>query len=155
MTDTPVRPIPTPGDLTARRCGTPLAGAPAPVCQAPAEPDAAATPLYDRRRWERALLATRLPHQAARLLGWGLAHLADSSGYLPAGGPQNANLLGRTLRMSGKQVRMSLNQLEQAGLITRPDIHTWEPQDVVRPITLTLPAAPARPAPPSTAQAAG
>ncbi|MFJ4687079.1 hypothetical protein [Streptomyces sp. NPDC088789] len=93
---------------------------------------------YDRARWERALIAAKLPHHSARILGWGLAHLCGTAGYLPPGAP-HADRLAERLRMSPKQVRMSLHQLEQARLISRPDIRTWTPCDLVRPLTLTVP----------------
>ena len=99
---------------------------------------------YDRHRWEKALLAVALPHYAARLLGWGLAHLAGDTGRL-ATGATHAERLGQALRLSSRQVRMSLQQLENAGLISRPDICTWQPQDLVRPITLILPPVDATP----------
>lgn len=94
---------------------------------------------YDRHRWEEALLATELPHHAARVFGWGLAHLAGDTGRL-AGGATHADRLAEALRLTGRQVRLSLQQLETAGLISRPDIHTWQPRHLMRPITLTLPA---------------
>ncbi|OSZ55394.1 hypothetical protein OQI_38770, partial [Streptomyces pharetrae CZA14] len=104
----------------------------------PAQPAPLLPPAYDRHQWEEALLAAPLPHHAARLLGWGLAHLAGPSGYFPPGSAE-ASSLGRKLRLSPRQVRLSLGQLQTAGLITRPDIHTWQPQSLVRPITLTMP----------------
>ena len=99
---------------------------------------------YDRHRWEKALLAVELPHYAARLLGWGLAHLAGDAGRLAAGAT-HAERLGQALRLTAMQVRMSLQQLENAGLISRPDIRTWQPTDLIRPITLTLPPVDATP----------
>lgn len=133
MTEQITRHAPTPLDLAAR---------PAAALTAPA-------PVYDRYRWEAALIDADLPHHAARLLGWGLAHLAGEAGYL-APGTAPAGRLARRFRLSGKQIRLSLSQLEHAGLISRPDIHTWRPQDLIRPITLTLPAADDRQEPPST-----
>jgi hypothetical protein len=137
MTDSNARVTPTPGDLAAAR--------------RPAMPGhPASPPSFDRHRWEQALLAAELPHHAARLLGWGLPHVAGNAGYLPAG-TANAERLARTLRLTGRQVRLSLQQLEEVGLISRPDIHTWQPKDLVRPITLTLPTTRARgEEPPST-----
>lgn len=125
MTESLTRAVPTPGDIAHRR---PLTVAPEPST-------------YDRNRWEEELLAAELPHYAARLLGWGLAHVVGPSGYMAAG-TTNTERLGRKLRLSARQVRLSLQQLENAGLISRPDIRTWEPQEkVTRPITLTLPSA--------------
>ncbi|GGZ80429.1 hypothetical protein ACFOOM_07720 [Streptomyces echinoruber] len=98
-------------------------------------------PAFDRYRWERALFSAELPHRNARLLGLVLAHYAGPAGYLPAGGMQHAGRLAEIADMTGRQVRMSLYQLERAGLIARPDIATWEPRELVRPITLTLPPA--------------
>lgn len=127
MTESLTRAVPTPGDIAQRK---PLPAAPAPQ-----------QGTYDRHQWEQELLAVALPHYAARLLGWGLAHLAGTTGYLPAG-TTNTDRMGRQLNLTGRQVRQSLQQLHEAGLISRPDIRTWEPQEkVTRPITLTLPSA--------------
>ncbi|MET7982548.1 hypothetical protein [Streptomyces sp. NPDC005281] len=93
---------------------------------------------YDRHRWEEALLATKVPHHNALLLGWTLAHMAGDAGYLPAGSTQMERLAARA-QINPKQARLSVMQLMQAGLVTRPDIETWEPREVTRPITLTLP----------------
>lgn len=123
------RPVPTPGDLAH---AAPLAR------RAPLEGGSVTAPPFDRRAWERALSATDLPHYAARLLGWGLAHLAGDAGYLPPG-TAAADRLGRVCRLTGKQVRMSLQQLQERRLISRPDIRTWQPHDLIRPITLTIP----------------
>ncbi|MEU6491119.1 hypothetical protein ABZ890_12080 [Streptomyces sp. NPDC046984] len=121
---------------------TPLA-----IAHRPAASQHSVTPSFDRHRWEQTLLAVDLPHHSARVLGFGLAHLAGTSGYL-APGTAHADRLGDTFHLTGKQVRLSLRQLEDRGLITRPDIHTWQPQDLVRPVTLTIPTAPARTEPP-------
>lgn len=133
MADSLIRPIPTPRVLAAR---------PKP----PAPPVPTVPPAYagfDRHWWEKALLAAELPHHAARLLGWGLAHLASKDGHLPSGSAQPGQL-GRALRLTHRQVLMSLRQLEDAGLIHRPAVdHRHRAQ--ARPITLTLPPAPAEP----------
>lgn len=126
MTEQLARSAVTPADI-ARRPPLPAALAPRPT-------------LYDRHRWEEALLAAPLEHHAARLLGWGLAHFAGTRGYLPPG-TTDAERLSRPLRLSVKQVRMSLRQLQEAGLISRPDMRTWQPKELSRPITLTLPPA--------------
>jgi len=107
----------------------------------PADPAPAAGPApYDRARWESAVLAGELPHQA-RLVALLLAHLAGPRGELPAGGAHNAERLAGLCRLPHKQAGISLNVLEKTGYFTRPSIHTWETPDVRRPITLTLPAA--------------
>lgn len=126
------RAIPTPRDLAARPARQAV-----PLAAAGLQPTAA---VYDRHRWEEALSATVLPHYAARLLGWGLAHLADGSGYLPPGSTRTERL-GAAAGLSLRQVRMSLGHLQTAGLIVRPDADTWRPQELSRPITLTMPAA--------------
>ncbi|MFE2046701.1 hypothetical protein ACFXAZ_38480 [Streptomyces sp. NPDC059477] len=117
--------IPTPRDIAASRTAPP-----------------AATPMpgYDRQRWEQALIATALPHPNARLLGWGLAHLAGPTGHMAPDVPDTGRLAAQ-LGMSPRIVRQSLTQLEHAGLVSRPDIHTWQPKDIVRPLTLTIPQA--------------
>ncbi|MEV6544419.1 hypothetical protein [Streptomyces sp. NPDC051665] len=106
---------------------------------------------YDRHRWEEALLASGLPHDNAVLLGWALAHMAGDAGYLPAG-TTSADRLASRSRLNDRQVRFSLTQLDRAGLISRPDIRTWAPKELVRPITLTLPASSARTEPPHTGE---
>lgn len=120
MTTPTTRPIPTPGDLAA-------AHRPAPSSS------------YDRHRWEAALLAASYLHRNARLLGLVLAHHAGASGHLPAGGVQHAGRLADEAGMSAKSARLSLHHLEMAGFIRRPDLATWQPKPLVRPITLTVP----------------
>lgn len=105
---------------------------------------------FDRHAWEEALIAAALPHHNAVLLGWSLAHAANTAGYLPSSitGPAN---LARRSRLNKRQVVFSIGHLEAAGLLRRPDPHTWPDKRDPRPITLTLPApAPARRVPPST-----
>lgn len=121
MTAPATRPIPTPADLAAA-------------------PRAAAAPAYDRHRWERALLGATYLHRNARLLGMVLAHHAGKSGHLPAGGIQHAGRLADEAGMTPKATRVSLYHLEVAGFIARPDLATWEPKAMVRPITLTVPS---------------
>ncbi|MCH5677853.1 hypothetical protein [Streptomyces gilvus] len=139
MTEPLTRPTVTPAVLAQRK----------PTPPAPASRLAA----YDRHAWEEALMAPPLQHHAARLLGWGLAHMAGERGYLPPGTTDTGEL-ARPLRLTGKQVRLSLRQLEQAGLVSRPDIRTWEPKNLLRPISLTLPTAEQlrRQEPPSTSE---
>ncbi|MER6532992.1 hypothetical protein ABT215_04055 [Streptomyces sp900105755] len=132
MTET-ARRFPTPGDVAARRI-----------------PPSPAAPSFDRDRWERALLAAPLPHHNARLLGWALAHLAPRSGKFPAGGPHGAERLSAFTNMTRKQLGISLAQLQEAGLIHRPDRRTWQAKDTTRPITLTLPSAALRTEPAHT-----
>jgi hypothetical protein len=117
-------------------------------------PAALAAPLaFDRFRWEEDVLSGELPFNA-RLVALVLAHCADAAGYLPADGPQNAHRVAERARLSAKQARVSLHQLEMAGYIRRPDIHTWQPRQIVRPVTLTRPAPATRtePAHPSGAE---
>lgn len=110
-------------------------------------------PAFDRFRWEEDVLASGL-HPNARLVALTLAHCADAAGYLSADGPQNAHRLAERARLTAKQARVSLHQLEMAGFIRRPDIHTWEPKSIVRPVTLVRPATATRsePAHPSGAE---
>ncbi|KPC86279.1 hypothetical protein ADL35_12415 [Streptomyces sp. NRRL WC-3753] len=99
---------------------------------------------YARARWESAVMASDL-HRNSRIIAFVLAHHADADGHLPAGGIQHATRLAHLGRITPRQARLSLAQLGARGFITRPDIATWEPQDdVVRPITLTMPAPSAR-----------
>jgi hypothetical protein len=93
---------------------------------------------YNRHRWEQALIATPVPHHNALLLGWALAHVAGDAGYVAPGAGDAASLAGPA-RLTPKQVRLFLRQLEKAGLISRPDIHTWQSREVVRPLWLILP----------------
>lgn len=112
----------------------------------------AAPDVYDRARWEAAVLVGDLPY-TARLLALLLAHLAGTRGELPAGGPHNADRLAHLARLPRKQTRISLGALERAGHFRRPSIHTWEERDVLRPITLTMPSAAIRQEPPHPGEA--
>lgn len=104
---------------------------------------------YDRKRWEAAVLASTLP-RAARTVALVLAHHAGVSGQLPAGGVhQEAGHLAADARTDTRMVRRMLTELELRGWISRPDSRTWQPQSVVRPITLTHPDAAVRQEPPS------
>lgn len=103
---------------------------------------------FDRRAWETALLSGDRTRDE-RQTGLVLAHLADPYGELAAGGPQEAGRLAGLGRVAAKHVRLALNKLEKDGLISRPSIHDWTRQSVVRPITLTVPA-PRRTEPPHT-----
>jgi len=113
---------------------------------------ATAPPAYDRARWGDAVLSGSL-HPNARLLALVLAHLAGPSGSLPAGGSHGAQRLAPQAGISERLTRISLNVLENEGYLTRPDIHTWQPEELLRPITLTLPSrAGAREEPPHTGE---
>lgn len=147
MTESLTRPVPTPSDVApppARPVPTPASlgrGRPGPAAVA------AAMRSYDRHRWEEALIAAGLPHHNAVMLGWSLAHAANSAGYLPSSitGPAN---LGRRSQLNKHQVQFSITQLERAGLIRRPDPHTWPDKTLPRPITLTVPGGQSSPEPP-------
>ncbi|MFJ2514669.1 hypothetical protein ACIPEL_15245 [Streptomyces griseoviridis] len=126
---TPHRPVPAPP-----RRAAPLPAPPAAAARPPAPSGPAG---YDRHRWESALLATRLPHRNAVLLGFALAHLAGDAGYVPAGAT-GLRRLARYACLTERETRMSLTQLERRQLVERPAADTWEPQDIPRPITLTI-----------------
>ncbi|MFF8034889.1 hypothetical protein [Streptomyces sp. NPDC016626] len=110
-------------------------------------------PAFDRFRWEEAVFTSEL-HFNARIVALVLAHCADAAGHLPPDGPQRAQRIAQRARITPRQARISLHLLEMAGLISRPDIHTWTHQDVVRPVTLTMPrqATHTQPTPPGEAE---
>lgn len=112
---------------------------------------AAPAPPYDRHLWEAAVFGSDL-HQPTRLVALLLAHYAGASGHIPAGGPQTAGRLAQESGVAPRATRLGLTKLETDGYITRPDIHTWTDRHRVRPITLTLPTAPARTEPPHTGE---
>ena len=124
-----------------------------PITRAIPTPAVLAQPLFDRARWEDDVFSSELPANA-RLIALALAYCAAPSGHLPAGGPQNANRLAERTRLSPKQARVGLHQLDMAGFIRRPSIHTWQYTDVVRPVTLVRPdkATRSEPAHPSEAE---
>lgn len=138
MTESITRAIPSPAVL---------ARAPRPPQPRPVQEP------FDRDRWEGDVFSSEL-HANARLVAMTLAHCAGVSGYLPVDGPQNAHRLAERTNLSPKQVRISLHLLEMAGFISRPDIHTWQPKTLVRPVTLVRPAQALRsePAHPSEAE---
>lgn len=107
---------------------------------------------YDRHRWEAAILASNLQRHG-RQLALTLAHHAGASGQLPAGGRHDAGHLAADTRLDARRVRLALSDLEHGGWIHRPDIHTWEPRQMLRPITLTFPADRGHQQPPSTSGA--
>jgi len=96
-------------------------------------------PLFDRAAWTEAVIASDLQRDQ-RHIALVLAHFADPFGELAPGGHQEAAKLSRAARMAPKRVRISLHDLELRGFIRRPSIHTWERQNLVRPVTLTVPA---------------
>ncbi|MEU9386185.1 hypothetical protein AB0D38_36855 [Streptomyces sp. NPDC048279] len=116
--------------------------APTPAAMATRKP-ARTAPAWDRHTWEEALLAATLPHHGARLLGWGLAHLAPTSGQFRAGTSRDAGYLGQALRLSAKQLHMGFSQLERAGLLARAGAAATDgPRHVLaQAFTLTLPSA--------------
>lgn len=107
---------------------------------------------YDRARWERAVILSDL-HRGSRLVALVLSHYADGSGHLAQGGIQESAALQLATGLTGKNVRLSMKHLQHRGFLTRPDICTWSRQDVVRPVTLTMPPAAARPEPPHSGEA--
>ncbi|HET8969419.1 MAG TPA: hypothetical protein VFN19_00050 [Candidatus Nanopelagicales bacterium] len=98
----------------------------------------ATAPAFDRFRWEQAVLSSHV-HLNARMVALVLAHCAGTAGYLPPDGPQRVGRIAERARLTIRQVRVSLTQLEYAGLISRPDLEAWPLKKVVRPLTLTMP----------------
>ncbi|MFJ5156357.1 hypothetical protein ACIQCF_33315 [Streptomyces sp. NPDC088353] len=111
-------------------------------------PPATARPVtadrYDRHAWETAVLSSTL-HRNTRCVAFVLAHHADATGYLPAGGPQHASRLAHLARITPKQARLAMQQLENWHYLVRPDIRDWPPTEMVRPVRLTVPPVPAYP----------
>lgn len=103
---------------------------------------------YTRQAWEQTVMLSGLHHNA-RHVALALAHYAGPDGRLPAGGVQDVASLAGVTDIGAKQVRFSLRKLEAGGWIRRPSIHGWPSEQGVRPLTLTMPPAPAD-APPST-----
>lgn len=120
--------------------------APAPAAMAVMRP----TP-YDRHEWEDAVLSTAF-HCSARLLALTLAHYAGPGGHLPAGGIQHTGRMAGRTGLGPERVRSDLRHLEKAGFLWRPDRDPAK-GNLVRPITLTMPAARARGELPSTGEA--
>ncbi|MGW5123007.1 hypothetical protein ACWEQ7_02900 [Streptomyces sp. NPDC004069] len=110
----------------------------------PAKARPAMTDQYERHAWETSVLASTL-HRNTRIVAFVLAHRADATGYLPAGGPQHASRLSHLARITPKQARLALQQLENWHYLVRPDLRDWPATEMVRPIRLTVPLVPAQP----------
>ena len=132
------RPVPTPAALAATR---------RPPAVRPAD-----APPYDRRAWEKAVQADTTLFYAPRLLAFVLAHHAGADGHLPAGGIQHLGELARLTRLPQRSVKLSLRDLDRAGLLRRPPAPPGQQTHVARPITLTVPEAAER-VPPCTGEA--
>ncbi|WP_031104311.1 hypothetical protein [Streptomyces sp. NRRL S-146] len=153
MTEPIARAIPSPAVLARAPRPPQPQPRPVPVPVPQLRPQPVQEP-YDRDRWEDAVFSSEL-HANARLVALALAHRAGVSGYLPIDGPQNAHRLAERTNLSPKQVRISMHLLEEAGFISRPDYDTWQPKELVRPVTLVRPAPPvtrSEPAHPSEAE---
>lgn len=131
------RPVPTPAALAARRPRRPETGRPADA------------PPYDRHAWESAVLADATLFYAPRLVAFVLAYHAGADGHLPAGGIQHRGELARLTKLPQKSVKLSLRDLDRAGLLRRPPAPPGQQSHVARPITLTVPSTAER-VPPST-----
>lgn len=127
MTDSNTRP--TPSLLAARRPAAPVTAAVALPVRS-----------YDRRVWEQAVMRGGL-HPVAGVLAFVLAHYAGDAGYLPPGEFQHPDRLGEVSGMTARQVRVSMDALRDAGLVSRPPLRGWDKtkHGGLRPITLTLP----------------
>lgn len=123
---------------------TPQEAAPATAAAAP-EP-------YTRQAWERSIMLSNL-HRGTRHVALVLSHYADAQGELPEGGVQDVAAMELATGLSGRNVRLSVAQLERRGWLRRPDIRDWPAGRGVRPVTLTMPPAAARPEPPHTGEA--
>lgn len=102
-----------------------------------------AAPVFSRREWERAVLASDL-HPSDRAVALVLAHLAGGASVLPAGGTHTYGRLSTLTRVSYKGVKQSLVHLQAGGFIDRPDVRTWADRRIW-PVTLTMPPAPTPP----------
>ncbi len=111
-------------------------------------------PLFDRDRWEAAVMASDL-QPYARLVALALAHSAGPAGYLPVDGPQKAPRLAERTRLSVKHARISLHVLEEAGFLDRPSMDTWQPKTLARPVTLVFPPQATRSEPGHPSEAEG
>ncbi|MFJ8140625.1 hypothetical protein [Streptomyces sp. NPDC096013] len=108
-------------------------------------------PPYDRAQWERAVMSSPL-HRNTRIVAFVLAHHADELGVVCAGGVQAPTRLEHLARITPKQARLALQQLENWHFFVRPDIRDWPPGSPVRPLALTLPPLAARAEPPHTGE---
>ncbi|MEW2570467.1 hypothetical protein [Streptomyces sp. NPDC047070] len=97
-----------------------------------------ARPLYDRARWEQALLASGLQANA-KFVGLALASLAGDAGYLPAGNVQSVRHIARLVGLQPNPVRVAMTALGVEKFILRPRAE-GQSRTVGRPITLTLPS---------------
>ncbi|MEY2249344.1 hypothetical protein AB8A21_41620 [Streptomyces sp. BF23-18] len=107
-------------------------------------PAALSTPVaYNRRAWERQLLAASGVNHDMRIVGLVLAHLADEQGELPANGPHSNGQLARMCRLQEQRIREAVNSLQTKRFLTRPDLQEWtadvRQNYMVRPVTLTMP----------------
>lgn len=141
MTASATRGIPTPAALAA------MPRRPEPGAVRPAD-----APPYDRRAWESAVQADRGLFYAPRLVAFVLAHHAGEDGYLPAGAIQHLASLADLTGLTTRTVKLSLRDLDRAGLLHRPSSPAGQQTHVARPITLTLPETAER-VPPSTGEA--
>lgn len=113
---------------------------------------AAAPEPYTRQAWELSIMLSNL-HRSSRHVALVLSHYADVHGELAEGGVQDVAALELATGLSGKNVRLSLTALERRGWLRRPDIREWPAGRGVRPVTLTMPPAAARPEPPHSGEA--
>lgn len=113
---------------------------------------AAAPEPYRREAWERSVMLSNL-HRGTRHVALVLSHYADAQGELPENGVQHVAAMELATGMGGKNIRLSLTALERRGWLRRPDIRDWPAGRGVRPVTLTMPPAAARPEPPHNGEA--
>jgi hypothetical protein len=126
MTDT-TRRTPTPTDVAARAAGVPPEGV-----------------VYERTRWEAAVLQRRL-HHTDTLIALVLAHYAGPGGVLPQDGIQRTERLREVTRTSSEAVRVALRNLTKARLIERLPYSAGASPAAARAIVLTVPARRERP----------
>lgn len=78
-------------------------------------------------------------HANVRLVALVLAHCTPTTGQLPPDGPQRPQRIAERTRLTARQVRVSLTQLESDGFISRPALDEWSDRRMVRPLRLTMP----------------
>lgn len=140
MTAPATRAVATPAALAAmRRRLEPGAGRPADA------------PPYDRHAWESAVQADGSLFYAPRLVAFVLAHHAGEDGFLPAGGIQHYASLAQATGLVQRTVKLSIRDLDRAGLLKRPPMPDGRQTHVARPITLVVPETAER-VPPSTGE---